>query len=72
MDITPSSLAHLAFGIPPSAGWPAAAGSHEPTQDAAAWFQGDASGTRITLSAGLPEGADIGTLAQRVLAHLTA
>jgi hypothetical protein len=72
MDITPSSLAHLAYGIAPSSGWPATTGSPEPTQDAAAWFQGDASGTRITLPAGLPDVADVGTLAQRVLAHLTA
>jgi hypothetical protein len=72
MDINASSLAHLAFGIPPTAGWPAAPGSNEPTQHAAAWFQGDASGVRIALSAGLPDTTDVGTLAQRVLDHLTA
>ncbi len=70
MDINTPSLAHLAFGTssPP---WPATSSS-EATQDAAAWFQGDASGARITLSAGLADTTDVGTLAQRVLAHLTA
>ena len=72
MDINTSSLAHLAFGTSLSAGWPAAPGSSESTQDAAAWFQGDASGARIALSAGLPDTLDVGTLAQRVLMHLTA
>lgn len=72
MDINTSSLAHLAFGGPSSAGWPAAPGTHETTQDAATWFQGDASSARISLSAALPNTADVGTLAQRVLVHLTA
>ena len=72
MDINTSSLAHLAFGGPLSADWPAASGTHETTQDAAAWFQGDASSARISLSAALPSTADVGTLAQRVLVHLTA
>ena len=72
MDINASSLAHLGLGIAPSAGWPAAPGSNEPAPDAAAWFQGDASGARIALSAGTPDTTDVGTLAQRVLDHLTA
>ena len=72
MDIKTTSLAHLAFGGSPAAGWPAAPGSNESTQDAAAWFQGDASGARIALPAGLPGTLDVGTLAQRVLMHLTA
>ena len=72
MEINAPSLAHLAFGVPPSAGWPAAPGSNEPTQDAATWFRGDASGVRIALSASLPGTTDVGTLAQRVLDHLTA
>ena len=72
MDINASSLAHLAFAASPTAGWPAAPASSEVTQDAAAWFQGDASGARITLSAALPDTADVATLAQRVLLHLTA
>ena len=72
MDINTSSLAHLAFGVSLNAGGPAATGSFESTQDATAWFQGDASGARIALSAGLPDTADVGTLAQRVLQHLTA
>jgi hypothetical protein len=71
MDINTPSLAHLAFGTSSTA-WPAASGSGEPTQDAAAWFQGDASGARITLSPRLADTTDVGTLAQRVLAHLTA
>ena len=70
MDINASSLAHLAFAASPS--WPAAPGSTEATQDTAAWFQGDASGARIALSAALPDTADVATLAQRVLVHLTA
>ncbi len=72
MDINTSSLAHLAFGASVATGWPGAPGPNESTRDAAAWFQGDASGARIALSAGLPDTADIGTLAQRVLQHLTA
>ena len=71
MDINTSSLAHLAFGTS-STPWPAASAASQSTQDAAAWFQGDASGARITLSAGLADTTDVGTLAQRVLAHLTA
>ena len=72
MDINTPSLAHLAFGASTTAGWPAAPGTSEGMQDAAAWFQGDASGARITLSAGLPDTTDVGTLAQRVLQHLIA
>ncbi len=72
MDIHTSSLAHLAFGASPTTDWPGAPGSHDAAQDAAAWFQGDASGARIALRGGLPDTRDIGTLAQRVLAHLTA
>ncbi len=72
MDINTSALSHLAFGPSPATGWPDAPGSHEATQDAAAWFQGDASGARIGLPAGLPDTRDVGTLAQRVLMHLTA
>ena len=72
MDINTSSLAHLAFGGSSNAGWPATRGADERTQDAAAWFQGDASGARITLSAAMPDTADVAALAQRVLQHLTA
>lgn len=72
MDINASSLAHLAFSASPTAGWPASPGVDEATQDAAAWFQGDASGARIALSTALHESADVATLAQRVLVHLTA
>ena len=72
MDINTPSLVHLAFGTSPAASWPGTSGADERMQDAAAWFQGDASGARITLSAGLPDTTDVGTLAQRVLAHLTA
>jgi hypothetical protein len=72
MDINTSSLAHLAFGSSPNTSWPVAPGSNEATQDAAAWFQGDASGARIALPTGLPDTLDVGTLAQRVLTHLTA
>ena len=71
MDINTPSLAHLAFGTSPTH-WPTTSGAVETTQDAAAWFQGDASGARITLSAGLADTTDVGTLVQRVLAHLTA
>ncbi len=70
MDINTSSLAHLAFGASLNGGLNAA--STESTQDAAAWFHGDASGARITVSTSLPDAADVATLAQRVLAHLTA
>lgn len=72
MDINTSSLAHLAFGVPSPAGWPAAPGTSEPTQDAAAWFQGDASSARISLPTALADTTDVGALAQRVLVHLTA
>ena len=71
MDINTPSLAHLAFGTS-STPWPSTPGSSEAAQDAAAWFRGDASGARITLSTGLADTADVVTLAQRVLAHLTA
>ena len=72
MDINTSSLAHLAFGGSPAAAWPTASGANEAARDAATWFQGDASGARIALPAGLPDTLDVGTLAQRVLVHLTA
>ena len=72
MDINTSALTHLAFGTSPTRGWPTASGSNEAMQDAAAWFQGDASSARIALPTGLPDTLDVGTLAQRVLAHLSA
>ena len=72
MDIHTFSLAHLGLVAPPSAGWAAAPGSDEPAQDAAAWFQGDASGARIMLPSGLADVADVRTLAKRVLVQLTA
>ena len=72
MDITTSPFAHLAPGVLPSAGWAATPGAQEPAQDAAAWFQGDAGGARITLSTALPHATDVAALAQRVLVHLTA
>ncbi len=71
MDIPASALAHLAFGVS-SPSRPAGPSPDEATQDAAAWFQGDASGTPIRLSAGLPDTTDVAALAQRVLAHLNA
>jgi len=72
MDISTSPFAHLAPGALPLGGWAATPGAHEPAQDAAAWFQGDAGGARITLSAAQAHAADVATLAQRVLVHLTA
>ena len=72
MDIQASSLSHLAFGGSSTAGWPAASGPRESTQDAAGWFQGDASSARIALPGRLPDTLDVATLAQRVLMHLAA
>ena len=72
MDINTSSLAHIAFGGSSNVDWPATRGASESTRDVAAWFQGDASGARITLSAAMPDTADVAALAQRVLQHLTA
>lgn len=73
MDITSSSLAHLALGSSLPGGWPASSGADEQAHDAASWFHADASAARITMPAAAPDATtDVAGLAQRVLAHLAA
>ena len=74
MDISSHSLAFLALGHPPGAGWPDALVPADAAVDAAAWFRGgDADvAARITLPDASPRTTDIAALAQQVLGHLTA